>query len=101
VDAVLLDYAMPMMNGGSVAAQMRRIKRDVPLILLSGSSAIPEEDHALFTRFGTKGNPPDMLLSTIKEVLSAPDEQKLTAQLAEGRRIYRASHPLNRVKQIP
>jgi CheY-like chemotaxis protein len=91
VDAVVLDYAMPMMNGGTVAAQMRQIKRDVPLILVSGGSTIPEEDLALFNRFITKADPPDVLLSAIKEVLCAPVEQKLAARCATSPRTYRSS----------
>jgi CheY-like chemotaxis protein len=94
VDAVVLDYAMPMMNGGAVAAQMRQIKGDVPLILLSGGSTIPEEDLALFNRSITKADPPDVLLSAIGEILSAPDEQKIAARSAMSRRAYRSSQPL-------
>jgi DNA-binding response OmpR family regulator len=85
VDAVLLDYTMPMMNGAAVAAQMRQIKGDVPLILLSGCSTIPEEDYALFDRFIQKGSPPNALLSAIEEVISAPDKQKIARQPAESR----------------
>jgi CheY-like chemotaxis protein len=29
-DAVILDYAMPLINGGVVAAQMRQIKGEIP-----------------------------------------------------------------------
>jgi CheY-like chemotaxis protein len=91
VDTVVLDYAMPMMNGSVVAAQMRQIKGDVPLILVSGGSTIPEEDLALFNRSITKAEPPGVLLSAIKEILGAPDEQKMAPRSAESRRTYRSS----------
>ena len=91
VDAVVLDYAMPMMNGGAVAAQMRQIKGDVPLILVSGGSIIPEEDLALFNLSITKAEPPGVLLSAIKEILGAPDEQKMAPRSAESHRTYRSS----------
>jgi CheY-like chemotaxis protein len=91
VDAVVLDYAMPMMNGGAVASQMRQIKRDVPLILVSGGSTIPEEDLALFDRSITKAEPPGVLLSAIKEILCAPEEQKIAAGSAKSRRTYSSS----------
>jgi CheY-like chemotaxis protein len=91
VDAVVLDYAMPMMNGGAIAAQMRQIKGDVPLILVSGGSTIPEEDLALFNRSITKAEPPDVLLSAIKEILCPADEQKIAARSATSRRTYRSS----------
>jgi CheY-like chemotaxis protein len=86
VDSVVLDYAMPIMNGGSVAAQMRQIKGDVPLILVSGGSTIPAEDLALFNRSITKADPPDMLLSAIEEILSTPNKQRIAAQSAMSRR---------------
>jgi len=93
VDAVVLDYAMPMMNGGAVAAQMRQIKGDVPLILVSGGLNIPEEDLALFNRSLTKADPPDVLLSAIEEILSATDERKIAARSAMNRRTSRSSQP--------
>jgi CheY-like chemotaxis protein len=92
VDAVVLDYAMPLMNGGAVAARMREMKEDVPLILLSGGSTIPEEDLALFDRFISKGEPPSMLLSAIEDVLSAPAEQTLT--VARGHSTLRGGRKL-------
>lgn len=91
VDTVVLDYAMPMMNGGAVAAQMRQIKGDVPLILVSGGSTIPKEDLALFNRSITKAEPPGVLLSAIKEILCVPDEQKIAAWSAKNRRTHRSS----------
>ena len=33
VDAVVVDYRMPEMMGDKVAAQMKRLKREVPLLL--------------------------------------------------------------------
>lgn len=70
VDAVILDYAMPTMNGGAVAARMRQVNREIPLILCSGCSTIPQEEVALFNRFIPKGVLPNMLLSAIEEILS-------------------------------
>jgi CheY-like chemotaxis protein len=36
IDAVVLDYEMPGMNGDRVARKMRRVKPDVPILMLSG-----------------------------------------------------------------
>ncbi len=93
VDTVILDYAMPLMNGGAVAVRMRKIKKDVPLILLSGCSTIPEEDFALFDRFIPKGGSPIVLLSAIDELLSAA-AQKKSAQSSESGDTHYASHAL-------
>ena len=42
-DAVVLDYALPLMNGSAVADEMRRIDKNVPLILYSGSLEISQQ----------------------------------------------------------
>ena len=41
VDAVVLDYSMPGMSGGVVAAKMKHINSQVPILLLSAYGAIP------------------------------------------------------------
>ena len=45
-DAVLLDYHMPEMNGHEVALEIRRIRPETLLVMVSGSE-IPEETHRL------------------------------------------------------
>lgn len=43
VDAVVLDYFMPGMTGLSVAREMKRLRPEVPLIMLSGFASLPGE----------------------------------------------------------
>lgn len=43
VDAVVLDYFMPGMNGLSVAREMKRLRSHVPIIVLSGFASLPGE----------------------------------------------------------
>lgn len=83
VDAAILDYAMPLMNGGAIAAQMRQINAAVPLILHSGYGTIPEEDVALFNRYIPKGASPHLLISTLREVLPGSDQEKSPARTRE------------------
>lgn len=45
INVVLVDYLMPEMNGHEFAIQMRRIRPQVPIIMLSAAVDIPE--HAL------------------------------------------------------
>src|SRR5260370_18084279 len=42
IDAVILDYQMPEMNGELVAAEMRGRKPPVPSLMLSGWWSVPE-----------------------------------------------------------
>ena len=41
VDAVVLDFQMPEMRGDAVAARMKRLKPDVPIMLLSAQDSFP------------------------------------------------------------
>lgn len=69
VDAVLLDYTMPGLDGSEVARTMKRLKPKVPIILFSGhllpKTAIEQVDAVMF-----KGEPPQNVLSKIDELLA-------------------------------
>jgi CheY-like chemotaxis protein len=45
VDVVILDYFMPTMNGQKVVMEMRRLRPQAPIILLTQGQGVPE--HAL------------------------------------------------------
>lgn len=69
VDAVVLDYEMPGMNGATVAAQIRQIKSGVPLILFSTLLTVPNDDLAFFKWHVSKGDSFGVLMAVIKEAL--------------------------------
>ncbi len=69
VDAVILDYLMPEMNGGVVAMRLRQIKPTVPILMLSAYVALPEDALAAVDAFVTKGQPPDVLLGSLEALL--------------------------------
>jgi len=43
VDVVIVDYFMPEMNGAEVAIEMRRLRPQAPIIMLSGAVDVPEQ----------------------------------------------------------
>jgi two-component system, cell cycle sensor histidine kinase and response regulator CckA len=71
VDLVLLDYAMPDMNGDDVAATMKRIKPDVRILMFSGVSDVPENARLHIDAFLQKGQSPTMVLDKIQELLES------------------------------
>jgi CheY-like chemotaxis protein len=71
VDLVLLDYAMPEMNGSEVAAAMKRIKADVRIVLFTGAS-VPERLRVHIDAFIEKGQPPPVVLNRIRQLLEEP-----------------------------
>ena len=79
IDLVVLDYMMPGMNGDAVAQQMRRIKPDVPILLLSAYVDLPCETLGLVDKYITKGEGPAVLLNAISELLRRRATRKATA----------------------
>lgn len=68
IQAVVLDYAMPGMHGGEVAARMRAIKPDVPIVLLSAYVGLPAEITALVNVYMTKGEGAPALLEKLNSL---------------------------------
>jgi CheY-like chemotaxis protein len=69
VDLVLLDYAMPGMDGGTVAHEMKRHKPLVPVIMVS-ASAVPEDGSVCADCFIRKGEGPRVLIEAIRKILA-------------------------------
>jgi len=69
VDAVLLDYQMPGMNGDVVASKMKSIKSQVPILLLSAYEPLPKNKLKSVDSFLSKSQSPNVLLSAVHELL--------------------------------
>ena len=69
VDAVVLDYQMPGMNGDVVAAKMKRAKSYVPIMLLSSYGRLPKSNLDAVDILLSKSQPPKILLSTLQDLL--------------------------------
>lgn len=65
VEAVVLDYAMPGLDGGATAALMRQIKPAVPIVLLSAYLGLPAETTRLVDIYMTKGEGAPALLEKL------------------------------------
>jgi CheY-like chemotaxis protein len=71
VDAVILDYFMPGMNGGEVAAEMRRSRADIPILLLSAYINLPTEVVKSVDFTLLKGDRPETLMEKVQEMLDS------------------------------
>jgi CheY-like chemotaxis protein len=71
VDAVVLDYAMPGMDGGQVAAILRQRRPDIPILMLSAYVVLPENVMQVVSVSATKGDGAFTLVDKLKELLQA------------------------------
>src|ERR1700728_3336028 len=71
VDAVVLDYAMPGMDGGEVAAILRQRRPNIPILMLSAYVALPEEVMRVVSVSATKGDGAFTLVDRLRELLQA------------------------------
>ncbi|HLZ42014.1 MAG TPA: response regulator [Candidatus Sulfotelmatobacter sp.] len=68
VDVVIVDYFMPEMNGGEVAFEMRRLRPEAPIIMLSGAVDVPKQALKLVDAFIAKDCLASQLLPTIAQL---------------------------------
>ena len=74
VDAVVLDYQMPGMSGDVVAAKMKKINSQVPIMLLSAFGPLPKNKLKSVDSFVSKSQPVNIMLSELQHLLA--DEHK-------------------------
>lgn len=71
-DAVVLSYSMPTRNTGVLAMQMRQKSEDIPLILVAGTSSVPNAERSLFDHILPKRRSPWVLAELLGDLLQRP-----------------------------
>ncbi len=69
LDLVILDYAMPEMNGYDVAVEMKRIRPGIPILMLSAYFPVPDEVLRVVDAYATKGESPVRLFELVRTLL--------------------------------
>jgi len=81
VDIVIVDYAMPGLNGAEVARAIRAMRPEVPIVMLSGQPVKPDGVDSEVDSFVTKGRDTSDLLEELEHLLS---KKKLRTQYESG-----------------
>ena len=68
VDVVIVDYFMPEMSGHEVAIEMRRLRPQAPIIMLSGAGGVPEQALKYVDAFVAKDRLASELLPAIAQL---------------------------------
>ncbi len=69
VDAAIVDYAMPGMDGAAVSAQIKQAKPQTPVIMLSGYSSVRPIVSQVVDAFVIKGDSPEALLRRVESLV--------------------------------
>src|SRR4029077_6183926 len=70
-DLALLDYQMPHLTGSQLAQHIKRVKPDVPVVLLSGFSALPPFELIFADAHVGRGATLDDLLAPMRSLIHA------------------------------
>jgi CheY-like chemotaxis protein len=71
IDAVVLDYHMPEMNGHEIAAEIKRHRPEIVVVMFSGGE-IPEATCNLADAVVRKTDAADLLLPTVMQLCERP-----------------------------
>ncbi|WP_410969203.1 response regulator, partial [Salmonella sp. SAL04284] len=72
VNAVILDYKMPGMDGEEVAKLLRARHPNIPILLLTGfSGSVPESLLSMVDSFIEKGRPAALLVAEVERLTRA------------------------------
>lgn len=70
ISAVVLDYAMPEMNGAQVAAALKRLDPAVRILLFSAYVDLPKEDLRWVDAYAVKGDNPRAFLAAVQQLFT-------------------------------
>jgi|SRR5580658_1405278 CheY-like chemotaxis protein len=68
VDVVIVDYFMPEMNGQEFASEMRRLRPQAPIVMLSAAVDVPKQALKLVDAFIAKHHLSSQLLPVIAQL---------------------------------
>jgi CheY-like chemotaxis protein len=87
-DLALVDYEMPLMSGSKLAQEIKYLAPDVPVVLISGRTALPSTDLAFVDAHFGFGTSLDDLLWTMR-ILTRPKVVTLESHFAGQREMTR------------
>jgi CheY-like chemotaxis protein len=74
VSAIITDHIMPGMTGSQFVRELRKFRPQMPVVVISGLEEAEPEYTGMNVQFLLKPLPPDMLLSSLHELLAPSQE---------------------------
>jgi CheY-like chemotaxis protein len=70
IDAVLTDFEMPEMTGAELAARLKRLRPELPVVLVSGTKSVVEQPPEAVDASVAKGAPVSKLVDQLESLLA-------------------------------
>ena len=77
VDAVVLDYELSLLPGAAVAAEMKKVKPQVPIVMLTDHMELTDSTLKSVDALVTKSDGPHFLWATVHFILNVKPPQHL------------------------
>ena len=77
VDAVVLDYELSLLPGAAVAAEMKKVKPQVPIVMLTDDLELTDGTLKSVDALVTKSDGPHFLWATVHFILNVKPAQPL------------------------
>jgi CheY-like chemotaxis protein len=102
VDAIVLDYHLGLLDGGVVAAAIKKVKPQIPIVMLAGDVDLPDDALHAVDALVAKSDGPISLLETVHSVLNPRPTQRceLGESQANPRRPQRSWDGVERRRAI-
>jgi DNA-binding response OmpR family regulator len=75
VDAIVLDYRLGLLDGGVVAAEIKKVKPQVPIVMLAEDVELPDDALKSVDALVSKSDGPHFLLASLRSVLDEKPSQ--------------------------
>lgn len=76
VDAILLEYHLGLLDGAVIAAEIKKVKPQLPIVMLAEDVELPEYALKSVDALVAKSDGPQFLLATVRFVLSVRPVQR-------------------------
>jgi CheY-like chemotaxis protein len=103
VDAVILDYEMPKMDGAELALRIKSDRPELPVLMFTGYPAdVPQDVRRCVDAFVVKGDPAEKLLHTLRDLVPANGDRvpkKAAGQVRRHKRNGRSAPAARRLRR--
>jgi DNA-binding response OmpR family regulator len=83
VDAVVLDYELSLLQGAAVAAEMKKVKPQVPIVMLTDHLELTDGTLKSVDALVTKSDGPHFLWATVHFILNVKPAQHFEGKLSD------------------